>query len=329
MIQQEILNLSIPSTIFKKEPNLDIVIVNWNSAHQLRDCLKSIEQAGIRQFVLSSVVIVDNGSTDDSMANLPVSLPIVTIANKSNRGFGAACNQGAAAGSGNYILLLNPDTRLYPDSLNKVMSLLSTEGAASFGICGIQLVDRSGQVARSCSRFPSAARFVLQSTGLDRLIPKAGLFMTEWDHSDTRSVDHVIGAFLIIRRSLFTSLGGFDERFFVYFEDLDLSYRAKGLGWSTLYFSGATAFHAGGGTSDQVKASRLFYSLRSRIQYAFKHFSVIGASCVLLSVISAELLARCSLALIRGSISSFFETLSAYRMLVQWLPRWLLSGKLR
>ena len=312
-----------------ESPSLDIVIVNWNSANQLRECLHSIAQADTQHFVLSSVIVVDNSSTDTSMSHLPTTLPLVTLTNNSNRGFGAACNQGAAAGTGKFILLLNPDTLLFADSLDNVMSFLDKQVVASAGICGIQLVDRSGQVARSCARFPSAARFVLQGSGLDRLFPQAGHFMGDWDHRDTRTVDQVIGAFLLIRRSLFTKLGGFDERFFVYYEDLDLSYRAKALGGPTVYFSGATAFHAGGGTSDQIKATRLFYLLRSRIQYSFKHFHVVGAAGVLLSTFSVELLARCLHALFRRSLRSFVETISAYSMLIQWLPGWLVNGNLR
>ena len=317
------------STTNAEKPKLDVVIVNWNSANQLGECLRSIEASQHRCLTLSSVIVIDNASTDDSMNGLPASLPLVTIVNRSNRGFGAACNQGAAASNADFILFLNPDTRLCADSLDKVMSFLSTEAGDTVGICGIKLVDRFGQVARCCARFPSATRFMMHGLGMGRLIPKAGLFMTDWNHADTRYVDHVIGAFLIIRRSLFESLAGFDERFFVYYEDLDLSYRAKALGWPTLYFSGATAFHAGGGTSDQIKATRLFYAWRSRIQYAFKHFSILGAACVLLSILSAELLARCTFALIRRSMSTFIETLSAYLMLLRWLPQWLSCGNIR
>lgn len=287
------MNPAAKAIMLNEKPGLDIAIVNWNSADQLRACLQSIEQADTCHFDVPKIIVDDIASADDSMTNLPFSLPLANITNELNRGFGTACNQGAV------------------------------------GICGIQLDDGSGQVAPSCAGFPSSARFILQGIGLSRLIPRAGLFILDWDHCDTRCLDHVIGAFRVIQRSLFTSLGGFTQRFFVYNEDLDLSYRVKTLAWPTLFLSGATAFHAGGGTSDQIKVARLFYSLRSRVQYAFKRFSIAGAVCVLLAALSGELLARCSIALVRKSISSFFETFCAYRMLIQGLPRWLFSDKIR
>jgi GT2 family glycosyltransferase len=107
-------------------------------------------------------------------------------------------------------------------------------------------------------------------------------------------VDHVIGAFFCVRRELFEDLGGFDERFFVYLEDLDFSLRARKTGRTAYYLADAAAFHKGGGTSEQVKAHRLFYSLRSRLLYAFKHFKryqawIISAVTMLLE----RSLARC------------------------------------
>jgi GT2 family glycosyltransferase len=153
--------------------------------------------------------------------------------------------------------------------------------------------------------------------------------MAEWDHKQTRPVDHVIGAFFLVRRELFEALEGFDERFFVYLEDLDFSYRAYQSGWRSVYLGDVQAFHAGGGTSNQIKARRLFYSLRSRLLYSFKHFSWIGASAVLIATLLVEPLSRSVLALLRRSWPGLKETWAAYGMLWQWLPRWATQGVTR
>jgi GT2 family glycosyltransferase len=193
----------------------------------------------------------------------------------------------------------------------------------------VQLLDEAGHVSRSCARFPSAVGFAAHAVGLDRFFPRLGHFMAEWDHAQTRQVDQVIGAFFLVRRNLFEALHGFDERFFVYFEEVDLSYRARQTGWRSVYLADAQAFHAGGGTSNQVKARRLFYSLRSRLLYAFKHFSWMGAFAVLLATLLVEPLSRSALALMRRSWVGLKETWAAYGMLWRWLPQWVLKGGTR
>jgi GT2 family glycosyltransferase len=142
-------------------------------------------------------------------------------------------------------------------------------------------------------------------------------------------VDQVMGAFFLVRRSLFEDLKGFDERFFVYYEEVDFARRASTLGWSSFYLAQAQAFHSGGGTSRQVKAKRLFYFLRSGILYAFKHFSPIAASLVLFVTLLLEPLSRTALAVVRRSWSSLPETWSAYLMLYRWLLGWFEKGETR
>jgi len=141
------------------------------------------------------------------------------------------------------------------------------------------------------------------------------MIMEEWPHDETREVDHVIGAFFLVRRSLFESLGGFDERFFVYLEDVDFSVRAGRAGWRSVYLTEARAYHKGGGTSEQVKARRLFYSLRSRMQYAHKHFPVRGAIVVGAGTLLVEPLVRLGWAVLQRSGSTFVETIQGYAML--------------
>ncbi len=306
---------------------VEIVIVNWNAGSQLRTCVDSIAQFGAD--LVKQTIVVDNGSVDGSDASVE-GLPNVTLIRAfANLGFGKACNLGAQQAKSDYVLFLNPDAALYAETLPKALAYMQDSAHAKVGICGVQLFDEAGQISRSSARFPSSAGFVAHAVGLDRLFLRLGHFMAEWDHLQTRQVDHVIGAFFLIRRALFQSLDGFDERFFVYLEDLDFSYRASQAGWRSVYLTNTQAFHAGGGTSNQVKAQRLFYSLRSRLQYAFKHFSWVGAVVVLLATLLIEPISRSVLALLRRSWSGLNETWTAYGMLWRWLPQWVLRGVTR
>jgi hypothetical protein len=300
--------------------SLDVICVNWNSGRQLAACLASMARASRTGFTLERVVVVDNASHDHSATGLEFpTLPLEVIANRTNRGFAAACNQGARGSRSDYLLFLNPDTVLESGSLALPLAFLESAEGADVGVCGIQLADEQGVVARSCTRFPTAGSLVAASAGLDRLLPRwfTGSFMHEWHHLDSRDVDHVIGAFYLVRRSLFERLHGFDERYFVYFEDLDFSLRASVAGWRRHYLATARAFHRGGGISDQVKAERLQYLLRSRLRYVRRHFSRPGAWAVTLATLIVEPAVRVIAALGRGALSQVRDTVRAYGLLAR------------
>ena len=144
--------------------------------------------------------------------------------------------------------------------------------------------------------------------------------MEDWSHLESKEVDHVIGAYYFVRRELFEKLGGLDERFFVYLEDLDFSIRAKKAGFASYYLASTTAFHKGGGSSEQVKSARLFYSLRSRLLYAFKHFGFFSASLVLFATLLVEPITRVVFGFSQRSLAAVSETLSAYWQLWGALP---------
>lgn len=302
---------------------IDIVIVNWNSANQLADCIDSIILYG--DDLVSRVIVIDNDSRDGSADAVESRSAVDLVRSKTNLGFGKACNLGASRGSAEYILFLNPDAFLMEDSLAKSLALLRAPENGSVGVVGIQLIGEDGNVQRSCARFPGPFSFAAKSFGVTALFKKADFHRQEWDHSETSAVDHVIGAFYLLKRKLFVELGGFDERFFVYLEDLDFSLRAKKLGYRSVYLADAQAFHTGGGTSQQVKARRLFYSLRSRLQYASKHFSTGGTLVVAATTLLVEPFARCGQALMRGRTREAREVLTAY----QWLLGWLVGGRTR
>jgi GT2 family glycosyltransferase len=295
---------------------LSIVIVNWNAGPALIDCVKSI--ASYSFDVLRSVVLVDNGSTDGSvepieaLRDLPFEL--LVIRNHSNIGFAAACNQGAAAATAcDYLLFLNPDTKLLSDSLTTPLAFLQQPSNSQVGICGIRLSDETGNFSTSAARFPTLRIMAGKILGLSRLLPTTfpQHFMTSTELTNSGPVDQVIGAFFLIRRRVFDLCGGFDQRFFVYFEEVDLSLRAKKLGFYSYFLSNASAVHIGGGCSERIKATRLFYSLRSRLLFGEKHYSR-PAFLALTALTAFELPLRL---LVARSFSDRRNTVRAYSLL--------------
>jgi GT2 family glycosyltransferase len=305
-------------------PRLDIVIVNWNTGDLLARCLESIEATDRSGFVLSRVVILDNASSDQSMNRLEKrDSRYSIIENLRNEGFAKGCNQGAADSQADYILFLNPDVVLESDALRVPIQFLEEHRLERLGMVGIQLVNQEGKIARTCCRFPSLRSVYCKMLGLSNIAPEwfHSYFMSEWDHQTSREVDHVVGAFYLIRRELFKELGGFDERFFVYLEDVDLSKRAAERGWKAMYLSEVRAFHRGGGSSSQIKARRLFYAHRSLMVYGMLHFSWFSSGWTIFGVYFVDIWTRLFYAMGRGSWSEFRETLRAYVWLVAEFPK--------
>ena len=254
--------------------SIHIVTVNWNTGVYLRQCLQSIVAAARHDVNLTKVTVIDNASTDGSAACLDdFDLPLEVVHNGSNRGFAAACNQGAAGSEADYLLFLNPDTRVFPDTLALVTSFMDREQAAEVGICGGQVVDATGAAAISCARFPTLPVVIGKMTGLNRLLPGAfpSHHLTPAETRHSRVVDQVIGAFFLVRRELFTRLDGFDTRYFIYYEEVDFARRALGQGFHSYFLKEARIVHRGSVSAGQVRDTRLYHSLRSRIIYARRH----------------------------------------------------------
>lgn len=292
---------------------LNIIIVNWNAGPHLKNCVDSITKFGGGH--VEKIIVVDNGSVDGSETSVEACPNVTLIRTGENLGFGKACNLGAERATSDYLLFLNPDAALFEGTLTTVVNFMYEPANQGVGICGVQLIEENGQISRSCARFPSASGLLVHAVGLDRIFPILGHLMAEWDHLNDRQVDHVIGAFFFVRRSLFEQLHGFDERFFVYLEDLDFSYRAHQAGWHSFYLTDVQAFHSGGGTSRQVKAHRLFYSLRSRLFYGFKHFKPSHAWGLLIVTLAIEPISRSVFSLLRGNLRDVNVTFKGYQML--------------
>jgi GT2 family glycosyltransferase len=295
---------------------VDIVIVNWNAGSYLQDCIKSIVDN--KNENIGNVVIVDNGSTDNSLSFLPNDKTYINIIReKINHGFGKACNIGATYTDSKYILFLNPDTKINESSINESINFMEKQSSSDVGICGIQLKDKHG-ISASCSRFPSVLNILSSSIGLSKLFFKLGAPMKDFSHESSIEVDQVMGAFFFIRRDLFYQCNGFDEQFFVYFEEVDLSKRIKDLGFKSFFLADCNAFHAGGGVSQQVKAKRLFYSIRSRILYSRKHFNFLSYMLIYFMSLLVEPFPRIAFSIAKFEFKAILETISAYRLLFLW-----------
>jgi N-acetylglucosaminyl-diphospho-decaprenol L-rhamnosyltransferase len=302
--------------------SLDIVTVNWNAGPLLARCVASAPAAETDGVEVRRFVVVDNASEDGSAAAAAERRSgLIIVSNRENRGFAAACNQGAAGSQADWLLFLNPDTELNAQSLAPLGAWLASPEQAGVGVVGVRLTDERGNTQRCCARAPTPWRLFGQAIGLDRLFPRLcpPHFMTEWDHADTRPVDQAMGAFLLIRRDLFERLGGFDERYFVYYDDVDLCMSVRAAGFAVIHFAGAHAYHKGGGTTDKIKATRLFYLWRSRLRFADKHFGAVGCGVVKLAVLLLEPAARLARAAARvltgGGGDEIDETLGAVRLL--------------
>ena len=304
-------------------PAVDIVIVNWNSSAALEHCLSSLLASTRSRYNPSRIVVVDNGSQDECAAVVKRFPEVELRQNGFNRGFAAACNQGAAGSRADYLLFLNPDTRVESGAIDEVVSVMSRPGNAAIGICGIRLRDDAGAPALCCSRFPTAWSLLLEASGLDRL--NRGIFrprhMSPDELTIDRDVDQVIGAFFLIRRALFETLCGFDERFFVYFEEVDLSLRARRCGYASRFVAGAAATHIGRVSSNQSKGLRLVYFVRSRLLYAKKHLGTGPFLLILLVSALIEPAVRAGAAIAGTSQSSLTQVFGGYRELCLSLVR--------
>ncbi len=243
---------------------LSIIIVNYNVKYFLEQCLHSVARATENLDV--EVWVVDNASSDESVSFLHQQFPWVqVIANGNNPGFAKANNQALAKCSGQYILYLNPDTLLPEDCLVKAMAFLAADPLA--GALGIRMIDGSGRFLPESKRsFPSPLTSLSKLSGFSALFPRSKLFgryaLTYLNDTKNWEVDVLAGAFMLVKRELLTSLQGFDEDFFMYGEDIDLSYRIQKSGYKNFYFGASTIIHFKGESTHKGSLNyvKMFYT---------------------------------------------------------------------
>ncbi len=253
---------------------LSVIIVNYNVKLFLEQCLCSVQKAiaGLH----AEVIVVDNNSTDDSLAYLQPKFPwVYFITNKYNTGFGKANNQGVAIAKGDYILFLNPDTLVPEDCFNQCLGFM--EKHADAGALGIKMLDGSGHFLPESKRaFPSPLTSFFKLTGMASLFPKSKLFaryhLGHISKNENHEVDVLAGAFMLLRKKVVQQTGAFDEQFFMYGEDVDLSYRIQKAGWKNYYFADSSVIHFKGESTKKGSLNyvRMFYQAMSL--FVKKHY---------------------------------------------------------
>jgi hypothetical protein len=244
------------------------VVVNWNTRNLLKDCIDSIlTTAGSLN---PEIIIVDNASTDGSQDFIRASYPNISLLeNQENVGFARGNNQGVNASHGRFILLLNSDAFLLPGALQKALEQVQTN--PKVGIVGAQLLNPDGSFQASHTRFPTNWQEFLILSGLGRMLCRKSYPSYGPEESKgPQIVDYVEGAFLLVRRDAYTQIGGLDESYFMYSEEVDLCYRMKNAGWEVWYHPEVEVVHIGGASSKQRKPQREADLYRSRVHFMRK-----------------------------------------------------------
>jgi hypothetical protein len=255
-------------------PVLSVIVVSFNTRDTSVKCLQALQLAAAG--IETQLIVVDNGSTDGSSAAILETAPQATLmSNQCNVGFAAANNQGLAAATGQFILLLNSDAFVARGSVGAMIEHL--QGHPDVAAVGPRLLNADGTLQLSCFPFPSPWRAWAENLWLARIFPGTKLMgdYRQWDHNSARVVDFVSGACMMIRREVYDRIGGFDERFFMYAEETDWQKRIWASGWKIAFTPTAVVTHLGGGSKIDSGGSR-FNFFNSLDLYEYKHHGLWG-----------------------------------------------------
>ena len=304
LIQKNELNILI---VYFRHVQVSICIVNYNVKYFLEKCIHSVLKASKNLKI--EIIVVDNNSVDGSLSLIKEKFPSVKlIANTNNKGFAAANNQAIKIASGKYILLLNPDTVLQEDTLEK--SFIFMEANKNAGALGIKMFNGDGDFLPESKRGlpkPSVAFYKL--FGLAKLFPQSKKFgqyhLTYLDKNKNHEVDVLSGAYMMLRKETLDKVGLLDESYFMYGEDIDLSFRIKLAGFKNYYFAESSIIHyKGKSTKYDVQNIITFY--KTMAIFATKHFTS-NNSRVFLILIHCAIMLRAGAALIARFFKRFFS----------------------
>ena len=255
--------------------NLTVIIVNYNVQHFLEQCLHSVRKAA--KNVSTEIFVVDNNSVDGSVNMVKEKFPEAQIIeNKKNTGFSFANNQAMKISKGEYILLLNPDTVVEEDTFEKVITFMDVHPDA--GGLGVKMLDGKGSFLPESKRgLPTPAVAFYKIFGFSRLFPRSKTFgryhLGFLDKDKTHEVDILSGAFMLMRKSVLDKVGLLDETFFMYGEDIDLSYRIILGGYKNYYFPETRIIHYKGESTKKSSINYVFVFYKAMVIFANKHFS--------------------------------------------------------
>ncbi|MCA9896750.1 MAG: glycosyltransferase family 2 protein [Ardenticatenaceae bacterium] len=258
------------------QPDLSIIIVSWNVQELLSNCLRSVLGQSERAL---QIIVVDSASSDGSAAMVAEEFPEVElIACQENVGFPRGNNLGLAQANGRYLLLLNPDTIVHDDALAKMVAYL--EENPQVGVVGPQLLNEDGTVQSSRRRFPSLKTALFESTWLQPYAPQSVLddyYVRDVGDEETAVVHWVMGACLMTRQEVVAQVGGLDEDYFMYSEELDYCRRIHGMGWQVVYYPPAKVTHLSGKSSEQAVTHRHINFNRAKLRYFRKNHGRFAA----------------------------------------------------
>ncbi len=258
--------------------DVSIIVVNWNTRQLLRDCIDSILRHSEGYSV--EIVVVDNHSSDGSVEMVREQYPqVLLIANEENTGFARANNQGVRAASGRYVLLLNSDAMLTPGALRSLMELAASN--PRIGMVGAQLIYPDGSFQASFTRIPTLRQEFLILSGLGRLLygrtyPSFG----PEESAGPQPAGYVEGACMLAPRSAYLGVGGLDEGYFMYAEDVDLCFAMHRGGWQVWYQPEARIIHLGSASSKNRKPQREADLYRSRVRFFRKNYGNSSAAAL-------------------------------------------------
>jgi N-acetylglucosaminyl-diphospho-decaprenol L-rhamnosyltransferase len=262
----------MPVASVSRMTGTDVVVVSHNSREELRSCLAPFAAMPDVQ-----LIVVDNASSDGSLESV-ADLPIVGLRQPTNAGFAHGVNAGWRRGTSPYVLLLNPDAIVDPDSLARLAAVLDEE--PKVGAVAPRIVDETGALDHSLRRFPRVRSTFAQALFLHRLAPRASwsdeLIRDECDYEQPSSPDWVSGACVLLRRSALEQIDGLDDGFFMYAEDIDLCRRLRTADYDIRYEPEAVVTHRGGASAP--RASLLPILAASKLRYARKHRGRSGAA---------------------------------------------------
>jgi N-acetylglucosaminyl-diphospho-decaprenol L-rhamnosyltransferase len=298
---------------------LSVIIVSWNTVEYLDQCLASIhDNPPSLEF---EVWVVDNASNDGSAERVRQAYPQVRLLeNEQNTGFATANNQAIRNCTGQYVLLLNPDTEVLPGALDTLLRYLDSHPTC--GAAGARLLNSDGTLQHSCYRAPTLGR---ELADLFHLFQWSRYNMAVWDLKQSREVDVLLGACIMLRREVLERVGLMDESYFMYSEEVDLCYRVRQAGWSIYWVPDARIVHHGGQSTRQAAPEMFLQLYRGKLHYFRKNHGWLDAQLYKLILLKASL-ARLFLMpiglLFRSSDKErVLELAGHYWMLVRKLPR--------
>ena len=283
--------LGLPAMKLPELPDVSFIIVSWNTKALLRQCIASIlaELAGL----VTEILVVDNASSDGSPEIVKQEFPAAQlIRNATNVGFARANNQAIAVSRGRFLCLVNSDVVVHPGCLRAMIQFMDAN--PRIGLAGPKVLNADGTLQSSCRAAPSLRAMFFRMLSLDTLFPRSPLFgeffMTNWDHNSQREVGILSGCCWFARRTGVEAVGGLNEAFFMYAEDMDWCLRFRRAGWLVMFNPSASITHYGGASSSREPIRFFVEKQRADLQYWRLHHGTVAYATYYLSVIVEHLL---------------------------------------